>query len=225
MADLANGGMIRPPAGLKACSSGLLGHRHQILRANDYVVVAASEMNFRKQESGSILRRYTNASPPVSVLNGGAIAATGCELKVYGSRKFRCGRESSVSVMATLRDVKVPNEIAAPKGSLLVQNYSECHLNWHGKEGSEKQPEVAWFDTFESWHCDAGFGESLPKFMSVDMVGNGGHQKVVASANENRGRLSSAASNWCLRREGCMSWILMWRVSTPERILVVKVRK
>ena len=71
-----------------------------MLRASDYVVVVASEMNFRKQESGSILRRYANASPPVPVLNGGAIAATGCELKVFGIRKFRCGRESSVSVMA-----------------------------------------------------------------------------------------------------------------------------
>ena len=159
-----------------------------MLRANDYVVVAASEMNLREQKSGSILRRYANASPPVPDLNGGAVAATGCKLKVFGIRK--CGRESSGSVMATLRYVKVSNEVAASEWSLQAQNFLEWNLNWHGKEGSEKQPEVAWSDTFGNWHCDAGFGESLPKFMSVDMVGKGGHLKVVAIVNENRGRFT-----------------------------------
>ena len=48
-----------------------------------------------------------------------------------------------MSVMATLRDVNVPHEVAASEWSLHVQIFLEWNLNRHGKEGSEKQPEVA----------------------------------------------------------------------------------
>ena len=122
-----------------------------MLRASDYVVVAASETDFRKQELGSTLRRYANASPSVLILNGGVIAAESCEPMaamgclsgVFGFRISRSGREPSVFALATPRDEKLPGAVADPEGVLQIQNCSVRHLNLRGKMGSKKELEAA----------------------------------------------------------------------------------